>query len=118
MALTITELCTSAHDNALKHGFYDQNEKINIGEKLMLIVSELGEALEADRKGKHVNPVWGSITDDIFERHIKDSFEDELADAVIRIGDLAGALNIDLESHIIRKMEYNSHRPYKHGKAY
>ena len=38
--------------------------------------------------------------------------------AVIRIADLCGYLNIDLESHIKAKMRYNESRPYKHGKEY
>jgi NTP pyrophosphatase (non-canonical NTP hydrolase) len=54
----------------------------------------------------------------IFAKDVKDTFEDELADAVIRIADLCGYLNIDLESHIKAKMRYNETRPHKHGKEY
>ena len=43
----------------------------------------------------------------------------ELADAVIRLGDLAQTLGIDLQREVIRKMNYNQIRPFKHGgKAY
>lgn len=42
----------------------------------------------------------------------------ELADAVIRIADLCGALGIDLEEVIAKKMGYNESRPYRHGKRY
>ena len=42
----------------------------------------------------------------------------ELADAVIRIADLAGALGIDLDRAIAEKMAFNEKRPYKHGKKF
>jgi NTP pyrophosphatase (non-canonical NTP hydrolase) len=36
--------------------------------------------------------------------------EVELADALIRIGDLAGYLRLDVEGAVVEKMEYNLHR--------
>lgn len=67
--------------------------------KLMLTVSELSEAMEGDRK-------------DLMDDHLpwRKSIEVELADAVIRIADLAGALNLDLGGAIAEKMHYNAHR--------
>ena len=55
---------------------------------------------------------------DCFERFIKDTFEDELADIMIRVMDLAAYKEIDLEKHIALKMRYNAMRPHKHGKLY
>lgn len=55
---------------------------------------------------------------DIFETYIKDTFEDELADTVIRILDLCGARGIDIERHINLKLKYNRSRERMHGKAY
>lgn len=43
---------------------------------------------------------------------------DELADATIRLLDLSTALGIDLEMHVLLKMQYNEGRGYKHGKRY
>lgn len=37
---------------------------------------------------------------------------------VIRVFDLCGHLDINLENHILRKLEYNRGRPEKHGKKY
>lgn len=98
----------------------------NIGELLMLVVSELGEALEAHRKGTFANIenydelVCVHKREDavFFVDHIKDTFEDELADTVIRIADMCGYLGIDLEKHIELKMKYNATREYKHGNKY
>jgi hypothetical protein len=121
--MTINELCKKAYENAEEKGFWedmqiirdyrefignidylDDNSKtlINnaIGNRLMLIVSELGEALEALRHNDG------------------DNFKEELADVAIRLADLCGGLEIDLESEIERKMQINEQRPYKHGKAF
>jgi len=106
--------------------------KENIGQTLMLIVSELSEALEADRKNKHAltrnittfesdhNEKWERPSHDAFsfESNIKDTFEDEIADTFIRLFDLVGAFTIDIEKHIDLKLKYNSLREYKHGKLY
>ena len=65
----------------------------------MLVITELSEAVEADRKGKRANVGCFNVFSDYnrpagyafsFESTIKDTIEDELADAVIRLLDLAG----------------------------
>ena len=101
-------------------GFWD-NER-NVGELLMLVTSELSEAMEAHRKGRFAN---GHLMDtsyatwkEWFEKHYKDTFEDEIADAVIRLLDLSAGLGIDLEKHINAKVRYNETRPKLHGKLY
>ena len=71
----------------------------NFGETLMLIVSELAEAMEGDRKGLQ--------DDKLPHRQMR---EVELADAVIRIFDLAGGLGMDLGGAIMEKLEFNVHR--------
>jgi hypothetical protein len=55
---------------------------------------------------------------ELFRTHVKDTFEDEIADAVIRIFDLCGGLGIDLERHIMMKDMYNETRARLHGKQY
>ena len=67
--------------------------------KLALIHSEISEAMEGDRKG---------LKDDHLPH--RDMREVELADAVIRIFDLAGAYDMDLGGAIAEKMEYNANR--------
>lgn len=68
--------------------------------KIALIHSEISEALEGLRKNK--------MDDHLPHRK---SVEVELADALIRIFDLAGALRIDLGDAVIEKMRYNQVRP-------
>ncbi len=104
----------------------------NIPELLMLVVTEIGESVEALRENKKAN--WENYETDLdfqsdfipadqrqkksFERWIKNSFEDEIADVFIRLADLCGYMNIDIEKHIELKMEYNRTRPKKHGKEF
>lgn len=103
-------------------GFHDK--EINVGESLMLVVSELGEAVEAHRKDKfanfflYVNNLNEENKFDKFELSIKDTFEDEMADALIRILHMCARLDIDIEKHVQLKLAYNKTRPYKHGKKY
>jgi hypothetical protein len=44
-----------------------------------------------------------------------DGFPIELADIIIRVGDLAERLGIDLDHAIAVKAEYNQRRPHMHG---
>lgn len=105
-------------------GFWD--EERNVGEMLMLVVSELGEAMEALRKEKRAELVnflqVTRIDSDLFEvsfkQHMKDTFEDEIADSIIRLLDLCGGLGIDIDTHINAKVQYNSTRPKLHGKKF
>ena len=127
------KLIKESHQMAKDKGFWE--EERNKPEMLMLIVSEVSEALEALRKNYQCDPfkaveLYRDIEDGRldpglvaawkkgFESNIKSSFEDELADVAIRLFDLCGGLNIDLETHIKMKMKYNSLRPYKHGKKF
>lgn len=114
--MEIKELIKEAHQNAVDHGFweawYDVDQLTNYNGRyedidnwhtvtmLMLIVSELAEAQEGLRHND------------------MDNFKEELADVAIRLADLCGGLDIDLESEIKKKMEINKSRPYKHGKEF
>lgn len=91
-----------AYKIACEHGFHETPHSVE--HLKCLIVSELMEAVEADRKGYNADmdafdKYEGLISfDENFERHVKDTVADELANACIRIFDLAGYKNIDLES--------------------
>lgn len=71
----------------------------NHAELIALVHSELSEALEADRKG---------LMDDKLPH--RNGLEVELADAMIRIFDMAGGLGLDLAGAIAEKLQYNATR--------
>ena len=126
----INELAKQIHENSRAKGFYDEPK--NTGEMLCLIHSEVSEALEADRKDNYSDNhyiqemeaegyTWKDSETSFksaFEKSVKNTFEDELADIMIRVMDLADFKGIDLEYHIKMKMAYNSLREHKHGKKY
>ena len=107
-----------AYKTACEHGFHDtelSNEHL-----LMLVITELSEAVEADRKRNYCSskissterynlfPTEESRFKKEFRAFVKDTVEDELADAVIRLLDLAGHRCISIEpinEDIIEDME-------------
>lgn len=108
--MNLNELRDKAYRNAVTHGFHD--EELSNEHCLCLVISELMEAVKADRKGRFAKvPVdkKGTIFDERtfhyqnkyfaenFETYIKDCVEDELADACIRLLDLAGLRNISID---------------------
>lgn len=87
-----------AYKIAADHGFHN-NTKPDIY-WLGLVMSEAGEAINADRKVKHAD-VKGYESKEfqfstLFEKYIKDSIEDEVADMVIRLLDFAGMKKYEL----------------------
>jgi NTP pyrophosphatase (non-canonical NTP hydrolase) len=70
-----------------------------VSNKLMLVVSEVAEAMEGDRTD--------AMDDKLPHRKM---IEVELADAVIRILDLAGAFELDVGGAIVEKRSFNKVR--------
>lgn len=87
-------------------------KEVNIPEKIALMHSELSEALEFYR-GRGIDFFYSE--DDKGMDTKPDGFWIELADCMIRIMDLAGAYDVDMEAYIKMKHEYNKTRPYRHG---
>jgi NTP pyrophosphatase (non-canonical NTP hydrolase) len=99
------ELAEEIHKNAVDKGFWDRTvDPIFIAKQMMMIVSEVSEAMEALRKD--MDP---------------EQISDEFADIIIRTLDLyagiaeAGYVTKSLDYAVKEKMERNSHRPKKHG---
>lgn len=113
--MCLNELAKIIHDNATEKGFYDNiqltlsnccgSERKNhlntfICQQLILIVSEVCEAVDALRKEDSPN------------------FREEIADTVIRLFDLSAFLNIDIDEEITDKMEKNKTRGRLHNKLF
>lgn len=120
---SLTEFSKKVHQENVDKGFYIN--EVSTGTHLMLITSELAEALEADRH--RITADKFSFSEELnetgdfkkaFKNHIKDSYEDEIADAVIRLLDHCGYKGIDIDWHINQKLKYNKTRALRHGKTY
>jgi NTP pyrophosphatase (non-canonical NTP hydrolase) len=114
--MKISEMQQKAYQCSKDHGFHDDEANEHVGLKLMLIVSEASEALEEFRDDK-------SLTEMVLPRYEETKygmkpvgFASEIADILIRCGDLAGMLGFDLEKAVEEKMAFNLSRPFKHGR--
>ena len=100
----LREIQETIHQSCLAAGWYTDLEtgkpkKRNFGEVIALMHSELSEALEGWRKNL--------MDDHLPERKM---IEVELADAVIRILDTAGAEGLDIAGAVQEKFAYNQSR--------
>ena len=98
----IEETVRACHGAATAAGWWadtDVADRHVVPAKLCLIHSEISEAMEGHRKG-------------LMDDHVRSRpmVEVELADALIRICDLAGALGLDLGGAVVEKMAFNSTR--------
>lgn len=84
------EMCTAAHS-------------------MGLVMTELAELVEADRKGR---------AEFMSQKINFTNAEEEVADAIIRLLHYAGQRGMNIGGAVQAKMEYNAQRPHKHGCAY
>ena len=107
--IDLNALRDRAYKTACEHGFHDQ--ELSNEHCLCLVISELMKAVEADRKRKYFKGkimferdfnLYSALVEEnvryrnAFEKHIKDTVGDKLADTVIRLLDLAGLRNLNL----------------------
>lgn len=111
----LTELSKKVYQLQIEKGWCKPDEKRDIEDLKILILSEAFEAFEAYRKGNycqlkkdtHFNIILYSLNNSKqeidttgFKELIKDTFEDEIADVAIRALDLAGYLGLDFQGAI------------------
>lgn len=101
-------LAKKAFENAREKGFHEKPK--TDAHWLMLVACELAEAVEADREGRRsdrrtynflLQEYGEPLAKHLFEMHIKDTVEDELADAVIRLLDFVGVKGYDIPENYI-----------------
>lgn len=111
--MDLNELRNKAYKTACEHGFHD--EELSNEHCLCLVISELMEAVEADRKGKQPSimqferGISYPMNDfkRVYDYCIKGTVAEELADAAIRLLDLAGYRGIAIET-FTEEMIYES----------
>jgi hypothetical protein len=134
--MDILETQKAVHLTAQQHGWWDTADDCNVPTKLALVHSEVSEALEDYRTGgtrldlmfMSRDPETGKLKRITPTEATEEAYADpdgaplkpvgfgiELADAIIRIMDLAEWMDIDLAHHIQVKMNYNQSRPMRHG---
>jgi NTP pyrophosphatase (non-canonical NTP hydrolase) len=99
----LNELAHKIHESNKLRGFDVAQD--NIGQSLMLVVGEIGEAMDAHQCGRFAKAEYENINADMedgvfsfaFGLFIKNTFEDELADIVIRTLDFCAAFGVDIE---------------------
>ncbi len=96
-SVSLKELTDLIMKQAKEKGFGTKPSEISVAEKIALIHSEISEAFEAYRH-KDLDG--------------KDGFKMELGDAVARILHLAGAMSIDIEEQILKKLASNKGRTW------
>ena len=96
--MNYNKLAEEAHENAVKHGFWET--KASNEHCLMLVITEIAEMVEAHRVSRKASTAaYNEMPNKQigFEHFIKNTMEDEMADIVIRLGDLAGALGVNFD---------------------
>lgn len=127
--LTIGGMQVNAWLTSDNHGFHDVNIETfppeivahYLASKLALIHQEVSEALDEVRRTDRLEGLevlcYEVATPQLDARDKPVGFMSELADIIIRVGDLAGIVGGDLEEAVKIKMAYNNTRPHKHGRA-
>ncbi len=97
-----------SHQTAKDKGFWEPGVERNDSEMIMLVVTELAEAVEGLRHGNPPDDKVPEFT----------AVEAEFADAIIRMMDQAHARGWRVAQAIEAKMKFNATRAYKHGKEF
>ncbi len=122
---SLTVLRDEATRIAHEHGFTDAT----VGEDLMLIVTEVAEAMEGHRNGEvpkllvyeAMDDTGGGMYLSTAPKNTNGSLRkpvgipSEIADVIIRCLHFCGKHGIDIEKAVAEKMAYNAHRPFKNG---
>lgn len=134
----ITVLAEKVSRTAHEHGWWETQSpghlpgavvttpiERNMGEMLMLMVSELAEGMESVRADEPF--LWYDYGNNLEDGFLEMDPEvdgilgkpcglaSEFADTIIRILDTCVTVNIPIAEALVRKAAYNDTRPYRHG---
>lgn len=116
--IAINDIAAKAHDNAVKHGFYD--DYLEVSE--VLVKADLPECVDYVKRDfvlaqlSKIASEVGECVAVVQKQRVYDGLSEELADIMIRTMDLAAFMDIELGTAVAAKMAKNESRPYKHGK--
>ena len=109
----LNDIAALVGKNAIDKGFRNaEPNRDMLGTRLLLVVSEVCEALESVRKGDMVQDVH------VTKQGKLEGFPTELADVIIRVLDLCDEYGIDVGRVCSAKHEYNLTREARHGKLF
>lgn len=110
-AKQINEWVERAYRNAVKHGWHEERKEDS--HWLMMVITEVSEAVQADRNGRWMddldksglecalaNDHHGGLVENFYKRNIEGTVESELADICIRMFDFMGEYKIELTDGI------------------
>lgn len=101
--LSLNTLRDAIYEDAVIHGLWEDDDGVDwYQESHSMIECEVDELYDA--------------IEDRVNGHGDEHFAEELADVVITCFSVAGKLGIDIDAAILKKMEINKNRPWKHGK--
>lgn len=116
-AKQINEWIERAYGNAVKHGWHEKKNEDS--HSLMMIITEVSEAVQADRNGRWMddldksglectlaNDHHGGLFENFYKRNIEGKVESELADICIRMFDFMGEHKIELIDGIDTGLHY------------
>jgi NTP pyrophosphatase (non-canonical NTP hydrolase) len=108
--MDFTDLVNEAYQSSKNNGFWDNPRKLKTA--LALAVCEIAEAIEADRQQLVCyNPrnILADYSNYMYKTHVKDTVGDELAGCILRLCDLAGGFNLDVDvSNVQSHLTYTS----------
>ena len=121
--LTVAALVEESYGTAKAKGWHEEDKPATVGDRLMLMVTELAEAMEEHRRNippgriyfNHPTAGKCDYVDDLLPSWKPEGFVVELADTIIRICDMAGKYELPLERALRLKLRFNKTREHRHG---
>lgn len=116
--MSLNDLRDRVHALAVSKGWYENRDVSDpnvLGSMLALIHSEVSEALECVRKGEMRTTYEEPAALNHHAPCKPEGLPPELADVIIRVLDLCGALGIDIDEAVRVKHAFNETRSHRHG---